>query len=369
MDGLVTLSALRQRSWLLETMASLSTTIDEAASELTKCLAGGGKVLLFGNGGSAAIAQHLAAEFVGRFRVDRSPYPAISLTTDTSVLTAVANDYGFEHVFARQIHALASDGDVVIGMSTSGKSPNVLAGIREAQLLGSQTIVLTGSGGSDLAQLAGLGFVVASHDAALIQEGHLTIGHILCEIVESQLQGGTPYRYHRDPIGSAIPSPPTALLSPRDVKALRSHWRMNGQKIAWTNGCFDLFHAGHVRLLVGARRLADVLLVGLNSDRSVEALKGPGRPIVPFERRAEMLSALQAVDWVVELDDMTPSKVLEELQPDVVVKGADYGPESGRFMPEVEVVHSYGGHFHFVPLVEGMSTTAIAEGVRPQRTP
>jgi D-sedoheptulose 7-phosphate isomerase len=161
--------------------------IVEAALLISDCLAAGGKLLLFGNGGSAADAQHLAAEFVGRFVVERPGLAAIALTTDSSILTAVANDYGFEHVFARQIEALARPGDVAIGISTSGNSANVLAAMKQAANQNLKTIGLVGKDGGALARCVDLAITVSSTNTARVQECHIAIGHILCELVENEL--------------------------------------------------------------------------------------------------------------------------------------------------------------------------------------
>lgn len=146
----------------------------------------GGKVIIFGNGGSASDSQHIAAELVGRFKKDRSPLPAIALTTNTSILTAVANDYGYEFVFAKQIEALAAKNDVAIGISTSGRAKNVLCAIKQAKNMGIKTIALSGSDGGELAKLADISFVVPSTVTARIQEAHITIGHIICELIEEE---------------------------------------------------------------------------------------------------------------------------------------------------------------------------------------
>ncbi len=147
----------------------------------------GGKVVLFGNGGSAADAQHLACELVGQFRLKRQAFPAIALTTNTSTLTAVANDYGYEMVFSRQIEALVNENDVVVGISTSGNSQNVVKAIETAKIKKAKTIGLTGGNGGKLAEMADLVLIVPSDDTPRIQEAHLTIGHIVCELVEKEL--------------------------------------------------------------------------------------------------------------------------------------------------------------------------------------
>lgn len=161
--------------------------IVEIADLLIDVMKKGGKLILFGNGGSASDAQHIVAEIVGRFKKERRALPAIALTTNTSTLTAIANDYGYEIVFARQIEALAKDGDIAIGISTSGKAKNVASGIKQAKKMGLKTIALTGADGGEIARLADISLIVPSSVTARIQETHITIGHILCELIEEAL--------------------------------------------------------------------------------------------------------------------------------------------------------------------------------------
>ena len=179
-------SSLRMTAELSVTIARESSgVIFEAALLITGCLRNGGKVLFFGNGGSAADAQHLAAELVGRFVRERAGLPAIALTTDSSILTAVGNDYGFEQVFARQIQALGRPGDVAVAISTSGNSANVLEGVKEARKRNLKTIGLTGTGGGALAQQADVAITIPSTSTARIQECHIAIGHLFCELVDA----------------------------------------------------------------------------------------------------------------------------------------------------------------------------------------
>jgi D-sedoheptulose 7-phosphate isomerase len=171
----------------LEVIRSLAADADEiesCARVIFDTFQRGGKVLICGNGGSAADSQHIAAEFAGRYEAERRAYPAIALTTDTSALTALANDYGFEHVFARQVEALASDGDCLIAISTSGNSPNVIAAVMEARRRGCKVIGLTGAKGKKLASLCDEVILVPSARTARIQEAHITIGHIWCEMID-----------------------------------------------------------------------------------------------------------------------------------------------------------------------------------------
>jgi D-sedoheptulose 7-phosphate isomerase len=157
-----------------------------AADMLTACMTAGGKVLLFGNGGSAADSQHLAAEFVNRFQIERPPLAAMALTTDTSILTSIGNDYHFDDIYSKQIIALGKKEDIAWGLSTSGNSPNVIKAVKAAQKLGMSTIGMTGRGG-ELAKYADLVFSVPSDTTARVQETHITLGHILCELLERKL--------------------------------------------------------------------------------------------------------------------------------------------------------------------------------------
>jgi D-sedoheptulose 7-phosphate isomerase len=161
--------------------------VEVVARRMADVLRRGGKLLFFGNGGSAADAQHLAAEFVNRFLRDRGALAAVALTTDSSALTSIGNDLGFDQVFARQVEALARPGDMVVAISTSGNSPNVLRGVEVARRLGCATVGLTGGSGGLLATAVDEAFVVPSTDTPRIQETHITLGHALCAVVDEVL--------------------------------------------------------------------------------------------------------------------------------------------------------------------------------------
>lgn len=169
-----------------ERMAANVGPIVAVAGAIVKCLKAGGSVLVFGNGGSAADAQHFAAELLGRFEKERKAYPAIALTTDTSALTAIGNDYGFDRVFARQLEALGKAGDVAIGITTSGQSPNVLRAIEAGNARGLVTVALTGAGGT-AGSMAAHHIAVDATRTARIQEVHATVLHVICELVEEEL--------------------------------------------------------------------------------------------------------------------------------------------------------------------------------------
>lgn len=165
----------------------LLTTVESAAKACVTCLQNGGRILLAGNGGSAADAQHIAGELVSRFAFDRPGLPAIALTTDTSILTAIGNDYGYDILFSRQVQAHGNKGDVFIGYSTSGKSTNILRAFKEARSQGLVCIGLTGADSGHMEGLCDYLLNVPSSDTPKIQEGHLVLGHILCGLIEDQL--------------------------------------------------------------------------------------------------------------------------------------------------------------------------------------
>jgi D-sedoheptulose 7-phosphate isomerase len=165
-----------------------ATHILEAADMIAAAMKSGGKVVFFGNGGSAADAQHISAEFVGKFYLKRRALASIAFTTNTSILTAVANDFGYEEVFRRQVESLVQPADVVVGISTSGLSENVIRGLMEAKKIGAKTIGLTGGNGGEFASLVDLVLKVQSENTQRIQECHILVGHILCGIVEKELQ-------------------------------------------------------------------------------------------------------------------------------------------------------------------------------------
>jgi D-sedoheptulose 7-phosphate isomerase len=163
--------------------------VTEIARTMAAAFRNGNKVLWFGNGGSAADAQHLAAEFSGRFLMDRPGLPSEALSTNTSAVTAIGNDFGYENVFARQVEAHAKAGDVVVGITTSGGSKNVVLGLEEARRKGATTVAFTGNGGGKVAEIADLALIGPDGYSALVQEIHITLGHIVCDLVEQELFG------------------------------------------------------------------------------------------------------------------------------------------------------------------------------------
>jgi len=172
---------------MADSFESLVEPLARAADMVAEAIRSGGTLLVCGNGGSAADAQHIAAEFVGRYLKDRAPWPAIALTTNTSALTAIANDYGFDEVFVRQVLAYGRTGDVLLAISTSGESPNVLRAVEAARAAGLLVIGMSGRGGGPLAGLCDVCLTVPVSSTPRIQEGHITLAHILCGLVEEAL--------------------------------------------------------------------------------------------------------------------------------------------------------------------------------------
>jgi D-sedoheptulose 7-phosphate isomerase len=177
--------ALADHQAAVAAVSDLVPQIEALAERLKACLHAGGKIVLMGNGGSAADCQHIAAELVGRFKRERGGLAALAMTTDTSILTSVGNDYGFEHVFSRQVGALCSPNDVLVGISTSGNSGNVIRAVEEGKRLGIYSVGLLGGSGGKLAGLCDFALVAPSADTPRIQEIHILIGHILCELLEA----------------------------------------------------------------------------------------------------------------------------------------------------------------------------------------
>jgi len=179
--------AIAEHLRVIQALSAQQPLLRQIAVTMTDAVFAGRKVLWCGNGGSAADAQHLAAELVGRFRRERRGLASLALTTNTSILTAIGNDYGYEHVFRRQVEALCVPGDVVVGISTSGNSPNVCAALKSAQDMGASTVAFTGAGGGAAASVADYALCIPSKDTARIQEGHILCGHMLCDWIEQSV--------------------------------------------------------------------------------------------------------------------------------------------------------------------------------------
>jgi D-sedoheptulose 7-phosphate isomerase len=182
--GLIFEQAIAEHLTVIRSIHAQQPLLERIASEMTAAVQAGKKVLWCGNGGSAADSQHLAAELMGRFRRERRALASIALTTDTSILTAIGNDYGYEHVFRRQVEALCQEGDILVGISTSGNSKNVCLALEEAKKRGAFTVALTGQGGGAMVGIAHAALCINSKDTARIQEGHILCGHMLCDWIE-----------------------------------------------------------------------------------------------------------------------------------------------------------------------------------------
>lgn len=327
-----------------------SRDIVAACKVVVDCITSGKKVLFCGNGGSAADAQHLAAELVGRYVTERRGLPGIALTVDSSILTAVGNDYGFDRIFSRQVEALGVPGDVLVAITTSGGSPNIRLAIEAARARGMKVVGLTGEKGKAFAELCDAGIIIPTKVTARIQECHITVGHILCEALDEALAEADAKNVVASPRVSSSPKE----LSRSDLALLRASASIDKRTIVFTNGVFDVLHAGHLAQLKAAHTHGDLLVVGVNVDETVRAAKGEGRPVFPLAERLEMLAALEVVDFVHPFSETTPVEAIEVLRPDVHCKGADY---ENKPIPERSIIEGYGGRVVLIPLVEGRSTT------------
>ena len=325
-------------------------SVSPAQFELMKTLAdgisnafiNGNKILVFGNGGSAAESQHFTTELIGRFRQNRRSLPAISLNSDATALTAIANDFGYDYVFSRQVEGLAEKGDVVIGISTSGTSLSVINALDAGVNQGANCFLLTGNRENLELNSSVTRVGVGGSITALIQEMHLTLIHIVCELVEDKL-GMTKSS------DAELPS----LILEKDIEIYDFS---SFDNITWVNGCFDLIHEGHLKLLSTASKLSSHLVVGINSDESVRRIKGESRPLAEEESRAKALLLLGFVDTVVIFDSANPLEVLRTIRPKIVVKGEEYKDND---FPELDFLNEIGTEMIYVKNVDGVSTSML----------
>ena len=332
-------------------LRAVAPAVAAAAQCISAAINRGNKLLLCGNGGSAADAQHIAAELVGRFVAERRGLPGIALSTDTSILTAVGNDYGFDSVFARQVEALAQPGDVLVGISTSGNSGNVIAAVGAARRRGCAVIGLLGRDGGKLRDLVDVAVTIGVAETAHIQECHIMVGHIWCAQIDADLAESIPAR------GDSR----SGVLDEAEAIAAVRAARQAGERVVMTNGCFDILHPGHIEYLEQARALGDRLVVAVNDDDSVRRLKGARRPVNALDHRLRMLAALGCVDWAVPFAEDTPERLICAVLPDVLVKGGDYTPEQ---IAGGDCVRRAGGEVKVLGFVEGHSTSRLIEKIR-----
>ncbi|NCB37397.1 MAG: SIS domain-containing protein [Erysipelotrichia bacterium] len=338
------LQAMRLTAWSAAS-TDLPQNFAEAVRILISALSAGNKILVCGNGGSASDAEHMAGELVGRFGYDRNSLPCISLCTPSATFTAIANDYGYDHVFKRQVEGLGNAGDVLVGISTSGNSPNVAEAFKAAADKQIKTIAFTGVRDSRLSQLADITLRAPSSKTPRIQEIHGLLLHSLCRAIEDSMF----------PDRALLASLPGKKIVFEDdlkilVRAIKEY------DSVFTNGCFDVLHPGHIYVLNEARKSGELLIVGLNTDESIKRLKGPTRPYHTFEDRAMVLASLECVDYVIGFSEDTPENLIKLLTPKVLVKGGDYTAET---IVGADWVTLHGGHVKVVPLLHGHSTTGI----------
>lgn len=322
--------------------------LNELAEEIAVAFEGGKRLYAFGNGGSAAEAQHFTTELIGRFKGNRRSLPAISLNADSSAITCIANDFGFDQVYSRQLEGLLDRDDIVIAFSTSGASPNVLKGLEVSAGIGAKTTLFTGNKGGLNHEVAQRTIALGGHETALIQEMHLALIHILCDAIEIQmgLQPEGNIGEFREIIYDYEWSPD---LVPKD------------RDLVWVNGCFDIIHEGHLLLLESAAKQGNHVIVGLNSDLSVARIKGEGRPLIPELSRAKTLARIPYVDQVVIFSEENPLSILQKVAPNCVVKDSVY--EKLQY-PEKDYLINNKIKIVYTSHISDLSTTTILSKIQ-----
>ena len=333
-------------------MADSSTVLPQALARATDVLVGAlqmdKKVLTCGNGGSAGDAQHIASELINRFETERMPLAAISLVPDSSVVTAISNDYNYEVLFSRQIDGLGRDGDVLIAFSTSGNSRNIARAIDMAHKRKMTVIAMTGRDGGAIGKMLGTFDVeirAPAQETSRIQEIHLTAIHSICKALDSIFTG------------NILQKPTKVQLDWDNLVRLTRGLR----PLVFTNGVFDILHRGHIAYLEEARKAGICMVVGINDDESVRRLKkGIGRPIQCADDRAHILASLKCVDFVTLFNDETPAQLIRSISPDVLIKGGDY---QAKKIVGADHVIARGGIVKTIDLSHQKSTTSIVQSI------
>ncbi|MDA8152679.1 MAG: D-glycero-beta-D-manno-heptose 1-phosphate adenylyltransferase [Acidithiobacillus sp.] len=327
---------------------ALPAAIARASNVLVSALQMGHKVLACGNGGSAGDAQHIVSELINRFETERVALAAIALVPDSSVVTAIANDYGYETIFSRQVEALGREGDILIVFSTSGNSRNVLRAIEAARARKMRVIAMTGKDGGQVTKLLERFDVevrAPAQETSRIQEIHLMAIHSICKALDTHFTSPT-------------------LAVPDKVQTDWCHLIAlirSLRPLIFTNGVFDILHRGHVSYLKKARAMGACLVVGINTDASTRRLnKGTERPIQCEDDRANILAGLSCVDFVTTFDEDTPIKLIEHLEPDVLIKGRDYALKD---IVGADFVLSRGGAVETIAFEHERSTTSIVQRI------
>lgn len=342
-------AVLQSRHGMDRCLDILPPAIERAADVMIGALRSDHKVLTCGNGGSAGDAQHIASELVNRFETERTALAALSLVSDSSVVTAIANDYAYEMSFSRQVEALGRERDVLIAFSTSGNSKNVLNAVEAAHRRRMRVVAFTGRDGGKLSAMLDRFDVelrAPLDETSRIQEIHLLLIHALCKMIDAEFT-----------------APTIEALDKVELDWIKLFNITRGLRpLVFTNGVFDLLHRGHVIYLQAARSKGACLVVGINSDDSARRLgKGPERPIQNAEDRAHILASLSCVDFVTTFNDDTPARLITDLQPDVLIKGGDYS------LPQIvgaETVLARGGVVDTIAFEYERSTTRLIEKIK-----
>jgi D-sedoheptulose 7-phosphate isomerase len=324
-------------------MAEHVESVETAGNIIAEAFNNGKRLFAFGNGGSSASASHFIAEFTGKLKLDRKSLAGVWIGGDVSALTAIGNDYGFDHIFSRPVSGLVGPGDVVVGLSTSGSSSNVVNALKLASELGAHTIFLTGRHSEVECEI---NIQVGSEDTPRIQETHDFLLHMIAQAAEAQLFPRLGASRFRDPFDFVITN---------EQLGDYSKWATStNTKLVTTNGVFDLLHLGHRYSLESARKYGDQLVVLINSDASVSALKGSARPIRKIDERVNDLKSLPFVSHVAVFEGENPLAELAVLKPSVHVKGSEY---SNIEIAEIELVKKFGTELVFLERMGDYSTS------------
>lgn len=344
---------LRKDQWGLGTVIEYSKLRDHVcgseaesvvavATTVSNCIEQGGTLFVLSDGASKGIAANVAAQLCRRHLLDGGRLPVVSLCVSTWGMPENDEDC------VRPVAVIGRIGDVLLALVTQSHECALRCVLAEARRRGIQSVVITGPGVQCAQEVAELAVVIPTRTHDHWRDCVLLIATAPC----------TQDSNARAAIRASDAEARRKVVPWDRVLRAREVLRRAGKRVVWTNGCFDLVHVGHVRFLQEAKKCGDALIVGVNSDESVQRLKGRGRPIVCAEERMEVLAALESVTYVVMMEQDAPTGMLAELRPDVHCKGREYGP-GGKPLPEADVVRSWGGRIELIPMVPGQSTTAL----------
>lgn len=334
--------------------------LGRVCAAICKAVARGGRVVFAGSGSTALVAECAAAKLASCGGIPCTALASEMPGTRHVIAPGAGAAFGSADSSVSGVQAWKCSGDVLVALCDDVPSAALQATVELAKSGGMITIVVCGRPSGRWGATADIAVVVPSSSPPRVTECIAALCHLLCELAGTQL---TVRPCGTEVVGDGVGLHPGIATLP-ELCAARQRWRSEQRLLVWTNGCFDLLHVGHIHSLRAAASLGDILVVGVNSDGSVQRLKGSGRPVVPEMERAQVVAALSVVDYVVIFSEDTPELAVTRLQPDVFVKGAEYAPPAGKPVPEAGIVAAYGGQVRFLPMVAGRSTTDLVTRIR-----